>query len=575
MNHKGILKDAFKGCSLDLDKVIPPDETVRRLRERLKTINLKILKKTERIDNGRLDIPVYFSVCGSDAQAVTGTNRQMGKGGIPSQAEASAVMELIERFSLLSFKEDAKNFFIEKYCNIKDLTLPFEIIARSVHDNSTDIKREKEIFQGLPLKWTKAFNLTRGEDVLIPFDWFYAINAHNGPSAGNCAEEAILQGLCEVVERHVSSIISRDRIKTPHIDISSVTDPLVRELIQKYINAGIKLYVHDFSLNTGIPSVGVLGYDPSTFPDRSEIIWTAGTTPDPQKALLRALTEVAQLAGDFNTSSCYEPSGLPKFKDLDEADFIIDHKKKIGITDLPDISDKNIKVEIENCVSALNKWGMEVLVVDITHPLLGIPACYVIIPGAHFRERAAGGSVGMFSARLITESGDPFQAIENLKKMDKLLPGKYYTRFFLGMSHLSIDEPLKALEYFEESIKTGPLEQDIPSIYSYMGVSLKELGRYNDAVDVLKKAEEYDRERTDIYNLLGFCYFKLKKHEKAIESFQKVLRLNPGSAIDYANIASNYREMGERESAVQYYRLALQLDPAIDFARENLEKLEQ
>jgi len=575
MNHKGILKDAFKGCSLDLDKVIPPDETVRRLRERLKTINLKILKKTERIDNGRLDIPVYFSVCGSDAQAVTGTNRQMGKGGIPSQAEASAVMELIERFSLLSFKKDAKNFFIEKYRNIKDLALPFEIIARSVHDNSTDIKREEEIFQGLPLKWTKAFNLTRGEDVLIPFDWFYAINAHNGPSAGNCAEEAILQGLCEVVERHVSSIISRDRIKTPHIDIGSVTDPLARELIQKYINAGIKLYVHDFSLNTGIPSVGVLGYDPSTFPDRSEIIWTAGTTPDPQKALLRALTEVAQLAGDFNTSSCYEPSGLPKFKDLDEADFIIDHKKKVGITDLPDISDKNIKVEIENCVSALNKWGMEVLVVDITHPLLGIPACYVIIPGAHFRERAAGGSVGMFSARLITESGDPFQAIENLKKMDKLLPGKYYTRFFLGMSHLSIDEPLKALEYFEESIKTGPLEQDIPSIYSYMGVSLKELGRYNDAVDVLKKAEEYDRERTDIYNLLGFCYFKLKKHEKAIESFQKVLRLNPGSAIDYANIASNYREMGERESAVQYYRLALQLDPSIVFARENLEKLEQ
>ncbi|OPX39881.1 MAG: hypothetical protein B1H11_01760 [Desulfobacteraceae bacterium 4484_190.1] len=575
MNHKGILKDAFKGCSLDLDKVIPPHETVRRLRERLKTINLKILKKTERIDNGRLDIPVYFSVCGSDAQAVTGTNRQMGKGGIPSQAEASAVMELIERFSLLSFKKDAKNFFIEKYRNIKDLALPFEIIARSVHDNSTDIKREEEIFQGLPLKWTKAFNLTRGEDVLIPFDWFYAINAHNGPSAGNCAEEAILQGLCEVVERHVSSIISRDRIKTPHIDIGSVTDPLARELIQKYINAGIKLYVHDFSLNTGIPSVGVLGYDPSTFPDRSEIIWTAGTTPDPQKALLRALTEVAQLAGDFNTSSCYEPSGLPKFKDLDEADFIIDHKKKVGITDLPDISDKNIKVEIENCVSALNKWGMEVLVVDITHPLLGIPACYVIIPGAHFRERAAGGSVGMFSARLITESGDPFQAIENLKKMDKLLPGKYYTRFFLGMSHLSIDEPLKALEYFEESIKTGPLEQDIPSIYSYMGVSLKELGRYNDAVDVLKKAEEYDRERTDIYNLLGFCYFKLKKHEKAIESFQKVLRLNPGSAIDYANIASNYREMGERESAVQYYRLALQLDPSIVFARENLEKLEQ
>ena len=83
-----------------------------------------------------------------------------------------------------------------------------------------------------------------------------------------------------------------------------------------------------------------------------------------------------------------------------------------------------------------------------------------------------------------------------------------------------------------------------------------------------------DRERTDVYNLMGYCYYKLKEYKKAIDCFKRVLELNPASAIDYANIGSNYRDLGDREEAVRYYRLALELDPTIDFAQENLEKLE-
>jgi len=575
MSYKVVLADAYKGYTKDLDKFITPGETVRRFEEKLKKINLDILEGTERIDNGRLDIPVYFSLCGQDAEEIIGTRKQMGKGGTPHQAEASAVMELAERFSFFSFKDNPRNFLLEEYRNIKDRALPFESIAQSVHDDSLELDRAREVFSRLPLKWTRGYNLTKDKELLVPFDWFFTINEFNGTSAGNCQEEAILQGICEVVERHVSSVISLNRLKTPAIDLSSTVDPLVLELIKKYQKEGIKLYASDFSLNTGIPSIGLLAYDPSTFPGKSEIVWTAGTTPNPQKALNRALTEVAQLAGDFNTNANYVASGLPKFKDLAEADFVMHPDKKIGISSLPDLSNDNIKVEVENCIEALSKMGMEVILVDITHPKLGIPAFYTIIPGAHFRERAAGTSVGMFSAKLIAESGNPVWAIKELKEMDKLLPGKYYVKFFLGLSHLSINEPIKALNYLEEALTLDPKDQDIPSIYSYMGISYKELQRYGEAIETLKKAEEYDSERTDVYNLMGFCYFKLKDHQKAIECFKNVLQLNPGSAIDYANIASNYRDMGDRDKAIQYYKFALELDPTIDFARDNLQMLEK
>ena len=146
-------------------------------------------------------------------------------------------------------------------------------------------------------------------------------------------------------------------------------------------------------------------------------------------------------------------------------------------------------------------------------------------------------------------------------------------QFYLGTCHLELGDPQTALTHFSRALDLNPTRQDIPSIYSYMGVCYRDMERYADALDVLRRGETLDPERTDIYNLMGFCHFKLKEHEKAIESFKKVLHLDPSSAIDYANIGSNYREMGDREKAIRYYELALELDPSIAFARDNLKKL--
>ncbi|MBU0543960.1 MAG: YcaO-like family protein [Proteobacteria bacterium] len=575
MTYKVALNDAFKSFTLDQDKIKRPDETIESFKNKLKTLDLDILESTVRIDTGRLGIPVYFSRCGKDAAAITGTKKQMGKGATPSQAEASAVMELAERFSFFSFCRNSGNFFHEKYVNLKKHAISFEMIASSVHDSSKDLEKARKIFENMTLKWTWAYNLTRKQEVLIPFNWFFMINEFNGPSAGNCVEEALSQGICEIIERHVSSLISRNNIHVPGIDPDSATDPMVVEMINKYRAAGISLHISDFSLETGLPTVGVLAYDPSTFPEKSEIVWTAGTTPDPQKALSRALTEVAQLAGDFNSYSNYVASGLPKYKRIEEASYIINAKATKSIQNLPDLSDNNIKVEVENLISVLAKNGMEIIVVNTTHPELQVPAFYTIVPGAHFRERAIGTSVGLFCAKITVENFKPEDAIHELIKIGEALPGKYYIKFYIGQTHLSLNDPESALASFRQAIELDPPLQDIPSIYSYMGICLKNMGNYKEALDVLKKGESYDNERTDIYNLMGFCHFMLKEHEMAIENFKKVIKIDPGSAIDYANIASNYRDMGENEKAIYYYKVALELDPSIEFAKIALTRLLQ
>ena len=96
------------------------------------------------------------------------------------------------------------NILKDTYNNLGQEALAFEAIALSVHDEADELDVVKEIFSDIPLRWTWAHHLAHREQVLIPFDWFYAINEFNGPSAGNCVEEALLQGICEVVERHDS-----------------------------------------------------------------------------------------------------------------------------------------------------------------------------------------------------------------------------------------------------------------------------------------------------------------------------------------------------------------------------------
>jgi len=103
----------------------------------------------------------------------------MGKGATPVQAEASAVMELAERYIFFSFCKNPANFIIDSYKNLEEKAMPFEMIARAVHDDSSDLAVTQSFFYDLPIQWTWAYNLTQNKEILVPFDWFFAINKFN------------------------------------------------------------------------------------------------------------------------------------------------------------------------------------------------------------------------------------------------------------------------------------------------------------------------------------------------------------------------------------------------------------
>ncbi|WP_306548860.1 YcaO-like family protein [Desulfobulbus sp.] len=574
MNKRIItLQSCRKNYTYDQDKACTPEETVARFQERLKAINLDVLKEIRRIDNGRLDIPVYFSVCGEDAQRIIGNKKQMGKGSTPEQSRASACMELGERFSFFSFLKNADNFLSGDYAAMEAAghpVLDIEVLLASVHDGALPPAMLRQLLADLPLQWTWALRLSDNTPLLVPFSWFYAINEFNGPSAGNTYEEAVIQGISEVVERHVCALVTRDRLATPQIDQDSITDPVARELLAKFRANGIEVALNDFSLDTGIPTIGALAWDPTTFPEQSEIVYTAGTTPDANKALIRALTEVAQLAGDFNSGSNYVASGLPKPLSLDEVAHVLHSGRTIRLDQVVDLKDPDIYEEVRNCVAALQRINLEALVVDATHPQLQIPAVYTIIPGAHFRERAMGGNAALFAAKLAASllTGDALDA--KLAVMQQLLPKSYALHFYRGQNLYEQGEIEAALGCFDAALSLQPNAEDLPYLYSYQGCCLRDLGQYHEAIVALKQGLSFDEERPDIYNTLGVCCYKTGQYAAAVEHFRRAVELNPASAIDYANLALNLERLGDNEQAMVNYEIALSQDTSISFAAERL-----
>ncbi len=573
MPAKLILKDTFKCYTLDQDKTLAPEETVARLQAKLQKLDMRILDHVDRIDNGRLNIPVYMSFYGADGQRFTGNRKQMGKGASPAQAKASAMMELAERFSFFSFAKTDSHFTCATPASADAEAMSMDRMIQAAGGHGAAAATVERLLTDLRFKWCHGYNLTQNQPCQIAFDWFYNLNQFNGACAGNCNEEAILQGLCEVVERHACAIVSRQRQPVPRIDPDSVTDPAACELIAKYQRAGIDLYISDFSLQIGMPVVGVLAHDPKTFPETSELVWTAGCASDPQKALSRALTETAQLGGDFNTGANYEASGLPKYARLTDLGFITHADRTINIQELPDISDANLKHEISHAIKALADRGYEVFVLETTHPQLRVPAFYVMIPGMQFRERPASMHAAMMAAKLTSASEPADLALARLQSMKTALPQAYYVPFYMGRLLVDMGNYDEADNYFQHALSLHPPDQDRVSIWVYSAICQKERQRYEPALRLLRAAEQIDQERTDIFNLKGFCYFKQKKHHRAIDAFKQVLKLNPASAIDYANIAVNYRAIGKIDQAVEYFGLALSIDPSIDFAREHLQQL--
>ena len=222
------LKKTPKRHTEGIEKAIPPTETVQNLENLLESIDLQLVQDVIRIDSGRLDIPVYVCQVGKDCN--TPTPKTMGKGPTPDQSRASSLMEMVERFSHANFPRP-ENYRKGTLGEIEGDVIPIEQLFKVPNRDAVVPDEYKEEFSSLPFAWVPAYSLVQRKDIQVPYEWFADIQGTNGLSAGNTMEETVLQGLCEVVERHVGAVVNIAEKPVPTIDLETVRDPVARNLI--------------------------------------------------------------------------------------------------------------------------------------------------------------------------------------------------------------------------------------------------------------------------------------------------------------------------------------------------------
>ena len=82
------------------------------------------------------------------------------------------------------------------------------------------------------------------------------------------------------------------------------------------------------------------------------------------------------------------------------------------------------------------------------------------------------------------------------------------------------------------------------------GVTLHEMGRYQEALDEKLKAVELDPDNAEYHNSCGVTLHEMGRYQEALDEYKKAIKLDPKRAIYYSHLAQTYKKMDlEKEAA--------------------------
>ena len=378
-----ILNSVLKGYMADTHRVRPPEDTLRRVKEVTGKAGITRVADITGLD--RLGIPIFTSIRpGAQEGAVT---VYTGKGCTPQEAEVSAIMEGIERFSAepgaLTPIKGSYDALKGRY-NVLD---PVRLILPKIR-----MYTHKE-----ELEWVKGDSITNERDILVPAEaafhpyerrnQLFRTNT-NGLAVGNVVEEAVVHGLMEVIERDAWSLFEGGVVRGRDVDLSSSNNALVREILDKLEAASIRAYAKDITSDVGITTIGV-AIDDETTRDPALLSLGVGTHLIPEVAALRALTEAVQsrlttihrTREDTFKAEFARRIGYERMKRLNKRWFT-PSGENVRLDDLTSVLNQDFLDDIKYTVKRLTESGFdEVILADLTKPDLRVPAVRVIVPG--------------------------------------------------------------------------------------------------------------------------------------------------------------------------------------------------
>jgi tetratricopeptide (TPR) repeat protein len=161
-----------------------------------------------------------------------------------------------------------------------------------------------------------------------------------------------------------------------------------------------------------------------------------------------------------------------------------------------------------------------------------------------------------------------------------LLTEDYKVELSLAAQYYKDQAYDKAIQYFNEAIKSMPNCAWESEAYNMMGNAYEEKQDYDKAIECYKKAIESNIEGryyynyaiiANIYNNMGYAYAKKQDYDKAIENYKKAVELYPYYIDAYNNMGYAYAEKQDYGKAIEFYNKAIELHLAYPGAYNNME----
>ncbi len=367
-----------------------PEETLERVAPYLDYYGITRVANVTGLD--RIGIPTYMVVRpNSRSLSVT-----QGKGVDAPAAKVSGIMESIEAYHAehppCLTRLECYAALRQEVAVVDPMTLP---LGR--HSPYSAVK---------PIPWTAGYDLLRRETVWVPFELVHTnatlprlpgsgcfVCSSNGLASGNTLGEAVLHGLCELIERDGLALWEQapaaDQART-RLDLSTVDDAVCRELLERYERAGVAVMAWDVSTDVGLPAFRVLIYDWSTDALLRPLgaAFGSGCHPDRAVALARALTEAAQsrltaIAGsrDDQTRLHYRSfqaaAALDYYRELAAAG-----DGPLNFRAIPSLATASAETDVARVLDRLRAVGCRhAVVVDLSRPGLPAQVARIIVSG--------------------------------------------------------------------------------------------------------------------------------------------------------------------------------------------------
>lgn len=528
-------------------KEVTPEETVKKLKGLLKKLGIEVVEKW----SNESSVGTYsLRVC------IKGTDiGQNGKGMTKEFAMASGYAEFFERMQNGMFRfrmekptteipfvnaPDEKHLTVKEALNIDETgkikNSFFEnIVKQNGKENSIAeeqaqfIKKilneksnlvEKEEYNYLPYYSVKNKDLE-----YVPDRLFSYLFDTNGMCAGNSKEEALIEGLSEILERYVGVKIFKEKVTLPEIPNTYIEKfPKVKKMVDK-LKQSTEYYFRlvDCSFGGKYPVAGLYIIEKNT----GKFGFKMGAHPDYGIAMERCFTEAAQgrdiyeyaetCLFDFYSGEDSKNRNLSEFifSDLTAVPFqVIGEKSDFEFTEMPDVSELDNKTLLKKLVGIILEEGKDILVRDVS--TLGFPAFSIAIPGMSeisFDPDATYFNLFVTMQRLLKDFGNI--TLENVKEVIKIMEVIVNQ---IGYEKLSILVSLKDTSVL-------PCEQIGEGAKYFLAICYMMDKQYNKAAKMLEDlsflADNIMENPIERIMLKAVYYYasamdKLQEHEKAI-----------------------------------------------------------